>query len=317
MASATTTRQGLQLAEMATLGDALADGYSFLALPRWAMIDVGPATQTLAAVTNLATDEMFHKVETVAEAAMLEIPTCRRHLVLLTNRGLLDRLGRQGRRTVTFQITQKTKRIKKPYAMLPLWACLEFEKWSERAIFALLISRYTLEAGSGRRYCTRKALERDSGLSYRSTARAIDALWECGFVDFGDEFVDLNLDARTRLPLIAVRAHRGPARQSNVNGAEPSFDVNKVARITNARTRNDRWLILAAWCLMKKNGYSERWFYDALEGTRLAAEDGRLKGSPIAYWRSILKSEAADFDRDFDQDLAAVKVPNEYLTDAF
>ena len=66
----------------------------WLKLPFAAMRDVGPAAQTLGGILAITSTETFSAASRIAERSRLPLPTVRRHLSTLAQRGWLDNLGR-------------------------------------------------------------------------------------------------------------------------------------------------------------------------------------------------------------------------------
>jgi len=122
----------------------------YLQLPRAAMQDVGPATQTLGAVLRLTSNRTFRTIDEYAELAWLKRRTVMRHLDALVEAGWLKDLGRERmpsgrvRRTVTYELTAKATESRRRYAMLPRWAAGAFPTWATRAVFSLVVSRHVM-----------------------------------------------------------------------------------------------------------------------------------------------------------------------------
>ena len=118
-----------------------------LAPMRDAMIQVGAAAQTLAAVRRLAdakSGAMFASVNVVASVACLSRSTVIRHLDMLVEGGWLTYRGREKRRTATYIVPRRLLRNdleREKFAILPRWAAKLLPTWGERCVFALIVSR--------------------------------------------------------------------------------------------------------------------------------------------------------------------------------
>lgn len=121
-------------------------------LPHAAMIDVGPATQTLAGLLQLTKRETFSPVSLIAGQSRLPVATVRKHLRTLDTSGWIKHKGRERtrrgypRRTATIAITEKTRSQLEPYAVLPWWACCHVRhvgrlSWSTKAVLSIIMGR--------------------------------------------------------------------------------------------------------------------------------------------------------------------------------
>ena len=145
----------------------------WLKLPFAAMRDIGPAAQTLGGILAITSTETFSAASRIAERSRLPLPTVRRHLSTLSQRGWLDNLGRghtrQGapRRTCTHRLSCRTKESLDPYGILPWWACGSIQPhgeapWCAKAVLSVIMSRLCVlkhTAEQMGRYDLREALE--------------------------------------------------------------------------------------------------------------------------------------------------------------
>lgn len=126
--------------------------HEWLKLPHEIMRDVGPATQTLAGLLGVASQETFVAVAEIARKSRLPVPTARKQLKKLHENGWIIHNGRRRtraghlRRTATIMVPKKTKVSLTPYATLPWWACCNIRKvgrlsWSAKAILSVVMSR--------------------------------------------------------------------------------------------------------------------------------------------------------------------------------
>lgn len=124
----------------------------WIKLPLAAMQEVGPAVQTLGGLLNVTNRETFSALRDIALSARVPMPTCRKHLATLDKTGWIKYEGRQPtraghlRRTVTINITAKTKNHLKPYGVLPWWAGCRIGNigrlpWSARAVLSVIMAR--------------------------------------------------------------------------------------------------------------------------------------------------------------------------------
>lgn len=126
----------------------------WIKLPTAAVLDVGPAAQTLGGLLKLDPKETFRAIEANAQAARVPITTCKRHRVKLAKGGWIINTGRQKtpagtrkRRTCTIEITAKTNVAKREYLFLPWWACCRIERigrltWAAKVLLAVVMSRF-------------------------------------------------------------------------------------------------------------------------------------------------------------------------------
>lgn len=169
-----------------------------LALLRDAMVDVGAATQTLAAVRRLASKsgETFASVRVIADLACLQRRTVQRHLDELVDGGWLEYRSRQKRRTPTYKVPKVllNSNDAMKFGILPRWAAAMLPTWAERAVFALVVSRDALNEKLadeteiedvdmyGRLQYSLRLLAQDSGLSMSSVERGKAKLVERGLL---------------------------------------------------------------------------------------------------------------------------------------
>ena len=124
----------------------------WLKLPYAVMRDVGPAVQTLGGLLRLSDKETFCSVEKIARKVILPVPTVRKHLATLSEKGWITHSGRgrskagRPRRTVTYRITDRTRSLLEPYGVLPWWASanirtLKRMRWGARAVLSVVMSR--------------------------------------------------------------------------------------------------------------------------------------------------------------------------------
>jgi hypothetical protein len=167
-----------------------------LGLLRGAMCHVGAAAQTLAAVRALSyrTGETFAAVKLVADRACLSTRTTERHLERLVQLNWLRKVGREHRRTCTYQVPDDVRNQDddKRFAKLPRWAAWMLPTVGERFIFALIVSRDELietalqddpQCESYMRSMYSVAiLAKDCGLSRRTINMAKEALNQRGLI---------------------------------------------------------------------------------------------------------------------------------------
>jgi hypothetical protein len=192
------------------------------------MKEVGSAAHTLAALYRVTKDQTFCRVDGIAREAVLPKATCEKHLQKLCSRTWLKNLGREQlpgkppryRRTNTYSLTVKAKQHKQPFAMLPRWACIELDRWSLRAVFALVVSRHKLIEGietggcaDGRNEYSLRRLCADCGLAPGSAIKAKRELARHGLIiiepgdctySLGDSML---LNPEYTLPLSLVEHH--------------------------------------------------------------------------------------------------------------
>ena len=127
----------------------------WIKLPHAAMIDVGPATQTLGGILSITSQQTFVAVEKIAICARVPVKTARNQLGNLDGRGWVKNLHRQVtrgkngptlRKTATYGITDQTRDLIKPYGILPDWGSYRFSdgsrlNWSARAVLSVIMSR--------------------------------------------------------------------------------------------------------------------------------------------------------------------------------
>jgi len=124
----------------------------WIKLPLAAMRDVGPAAQTLGGLLAITNRETFVATAKIADRARLPVATIRKHLATLHARGWIEHKGRGRtrsgvlRRTVTYQVTNKSRDAAAEYGALPWWACCSIRRfgrftWSAKAVLAVVIGR--------------------------------------------------------------------------------------------------------------------------------------------------------------------------------
>lgn len=167
-----------------------------LGLLRDAMAEVGAASQTLAAMRRLArkTDSCtFASADTIAEIACRPLRTCERDLAKLSESGWVRPLGRQKRRTVTYEVHEAVLNEdgSASFATLPRWAAAFLPSWTQRAVFAAIVSRNSLNDFIAEEHkiddCCRlqypaKLLAKDTGLSVRAVGLAKEELQRAGLI---------------------------------------------------------------------------------------------------------------------------------------
>lgn len=171
----------------------------FLPLPRLAMQEVQSAAQTFGALLRLLKTrqwEFFGAQEAISDMACLPRRTVQRHLELLSQSDWILDLGRDHRRTCTYQLTEKASKHYRPFAMLPRWVIQNssfdfFETWAECAVYACLFSqheqpeaieRHGLGCGDGRDSMSFKEIQDRTGLSWSSLQRAKSKLLMNGMI---------------------------------------------------------------------------------------------------------------------------------------
>ena len=137
-------------AEYIGLLESLRTGSEWIKLLVAVMGDVGPAAQTLGGLLRVTNRETFSPVSDIAGAARLPIPTVRKHIAVLHERGWVNHRGREKtrrgwlRRTATIALTKQTKDHLEPYGFLPWWACCRGKAhlpWCARAILSIVLAR--------------------------------------------------------------------------------------------------------------------------------------------------------------------------------
>ncbi len=197
----------------------------FVPLLRQACCEVGEAAITLGAIVRLC--EMrramatFASIGVIAEEAFIRKRNVQRHIDKLVRGGWLANNGREllgtsgyrRRRTNTLALTEKTLDYRKhrgPFSVLPCWAIGYLPSWSQRAVYASVVSRHclleTVEAGGiGEAYerdqMPMYQLVKETGLSEMSIRRAKRKLQREGLLliepacDNSGDFIRLNPDA--------------------------------------------------------------------------------------------------------------------------
>ncbi len=168
-----------------------------LGLPREVMAIIGAPTQTFAAIRALArnTAETFASIRVIADRACLEERTVKRHLKKLCKAKVIKHKGRERRRTPTYTMDSwyvgSNDRAK--FAILPRWAAWMLETWAERTVFALIVSRDSLndvitndtacgDDTYGRLQYPATTLAKDCGLSLRAIGIAKANLARLGII---------------------------------------------------------------------------------------------------------------------------------------
>ena len=161
----------------------LRDTSGYWSLPAAAMREAGvTAAKVLGAFYNVAGKrrESYHRLKLLADAAAVSQRTLRRALQRLVATGWLIRRGRQRRgtrkrRTVTYALTVKALRLKKPFYPWPRW--LSTDSASAGAVYAILL--WTACRKNHRDVAVScAALSEATGLSCRQMLRAISHLVE-------------------------------------------------------------------------------------------------------------------------------------------
>lgn len=223
------------------IGEHLRD--TFLQLPRLALQECGVAAQTLGALYLLCGDnrETFASRKVIAELACRPVRCVDRDLEKLIQHKWLIKRGRQRfsknshkvRRTHTHMLSAKAEKNRKPYLQAPRWACQFLPTWSERVVFAAIVTRHLLiehlaiEDNHGREAYSLEALAKDTGLSVRSVH---EAKWKLAyrkyiFVDGEEKYRD---DCgRVFTPADEVRVNtelklRIPTREPSCKSGNPS-----------------------------------------------------------------------------------------------
>ena len=161
------------------------------------MVIAGEAAQTFAAFRTFArnTGEAFASVGVLADKACLPQRTVKRHISKLSACKLLKHKGRARRRTVTYSMDLRYLNANEnaKFAILPRWAASLLPTWAERAVFALVVSRDSLndsitggladgEDVYGRLQYSASTMAKDSGLSLRAIGHAKDKLVRRGLI---------------------------------------------------------------------------------------------------------------------------------------
>ena len=147
MGKSTTNTDGVQ---RISLFDSL-DG-EWIKLPKAAMLDVGPAAQTLGAIMRISNRETYVCAAEIAGKARLPLLTVRKHIKTLDAAGWIKNDGRQPtrrgnlRRTATIKVTAKTNDAAYAFGFLPWWACGGIRKvgklrWSTRAVLSIVMAK--------------------------------------------------------------------------------------------------------------------------------------------------------------------------------
>ena len=168
-----------------------------------AMQAVGAAAQTLAAMRRLASEDgkMFACRQKIADAACLSEATVKRHVATLVAEGWVRRRGREERRSVTYRLASEVmnRQSEKRFALLPRWAARMLPRWSDRAVFAAVVSRDSLagwieeqdlgpdDGGDacdlhGRRQFSERKLAETTGLTTRAIRDAKARLSDGGLI---------------------------------------------------------------------------------------------------------------------------------------
>jgi hypothetical protein len=161
-------------------------------IPLWraAMLEIGPAAQTLGAIDRMTRHDntTFASHRVIAALACLPVRTVRRHVKTLVQASWLLNGGRKGRRTKTLDLPDLRRNLKhlQKWGMLPRWAALLLKKsWAERAVFALVVSRDRLYEKTNdvvlKQYPV-VTLAKESGLAFRSINLAKRNLIERGLI---------------------------------------------------------------------------------------------------------------------------------------
>ncbi len=202
--------------------------HEWLKLPLSIMRDVGPAVQTLGGILRVASKETFVAARAIAEKSRLPVPTARKHLVTLHERGWILNEGRgrtragRARRTCTITLTAKTKAAMSDYGILPWWACCYISRigrlpWSAKMVLSVIMARLAAfkaaierqegyapddedfwgtqanMGGEGRFRYSLHYLEKETGLHRESIVDAKRRLAKLGIIDWirGDDGCDL------------------------------------------------------------------------------------------------------------------------------
>lgn len=201
-------------------------------------MQVGPAAQTLAAMRRLAHKDgkTFASKRVIADVACLPVRTVKRHLRELDAANWIENVGRKGRRTPTYLVRADmiNQTNAKKYAILPRWAAKMLPKWSERAVFACIVSRDSLseaigngatggEDNFGRLQYPVKTLALDSGLSPRAIDQAKVSLAAQGIIEIDPAM--LWRDDRGRVRTMADTLMLNPEFQVDDDLVDRSADL--------------------------------------------------------------------------------------------
>lgn len=137
----------------------------FIRLPRKAVLEVGPAAQTLGGLLMLTDRETFCSLAKIASEARIPMETLRNHMPKLHEAGYVELLGREktrsgrARRTVTIRITKKAKDESRDYFPLLWWsAAMLRNSWSSRLLWAFVV-----KSALGLRKAAKAATDDDVG----------------------------------------------------------------------------------------------------------------------------------------------------------
>lgn len=213
-----------------------------LGLLREAMQKLGAASQTLAAVRRLAlkNGETFASAAKIAEMACRPKRSVERDLEVLVRNKWLKRRGREKRRTPTYIVDADLMNGEdaRRFAILPRWAAHKLERsWAERAIFAAIISRDSLndfigdgEAGEnfGRLQYSARQLALDTGVSLRAVVTAKAELAALGLIQVDPAMLWHESDGRLRtIP---------DTLMLNLDYEVPAYLVDRSANLADCRS---------------------------------------------------------------------------------
>jgi hypothetical protein len=152
--------------------------FSWLKLPHDCMRECGPAAQTLGALLRISTRETFVTNSTIAETADLPVSTVKKHVAKLAEAGWIANRGRQRtaggalRRTATRCATSRADRCER-FGVLPVWLSLLPLRWSDRAVFSLVMGR---------------ALSVSRGVNKTEAAAEIESIEDLHYGGYEDRF---------------------------------------------------------------------------------------------------------------------------------
>jgi hypothetical protein len=212
-----------------------------LRLDREAMQKVNAASQTLAAVLRLAhrNGETFASATKIAEIACRPKRSVERDLTLLVKNNWLKCKGRERRRTPTYIVPKDllNQKDERRFSILPRWAAWKLESaWAERAVFAAIVSRDSLnehigdgEAGEnfGRLQYSARLISADTGVSLRSVVKAKAELVALGMVKIDAAELWQEHDGRLRMTPDTLML--------NLDYEVPAYLVDRGAKVADCR----------------------------------------------------------------------------------
>lgn len=192
---------GEKLVDVDDYAEHLRDYDGYMMLQERAMRKSKAGAQTLAALlkfVNAKTMTTFASIPTIAEHACLNVKEVRRHLEKFVSLNMVKNLGRQkpdgareARRTCTWAVSKALLRGSEKYIELPRWAAQRLTRWSDRAVYAAVLSRrLSIERWESNGGCAEersafsaRRIQLVTGISERSVWMALAHLQDLGYIE--------------------------------------------------------------------------------------------------------------------------------------